>query len=447
MSKLPPGWAWATLPDLVGVHGIFSDGDWVETKDQDATGDVRLTQLADIGEGLWRNRSQRYMTTKAADRLGCTYLTSGDVLIARMPDPLGRACLFPGDPRPCVTAVDVCIVRPGRSSVDRRWLMWWLNTPQMRVEVLARQAGTTRKRISRKNLAAIMMPIPPLAEQRRIVAAIEQQLSRLDAADQTMERGARQISRLQKSVLVSIIPDELPAHWKLRQVVDVGRVQLGRQRSPKHHAGPNMKPYLRVANVFEDRLDLSDVMKMDFSPAEAERYRLHPGDILLNEGQSPHLVGRAAMFRGEMEDVCFTNSLIRFQAGADVNAEFALLVFRAHLHSGRFRREARITTNIAHMAAGRFKTVEFPVPPREEQREIVADNHRRLSLIDALDREVRGVLRRQHALRRAVLAHAFRGELVPQDPDDEPASALLARIIAERAAESKSTRSKEKAPA
>src|SRR4051812_32672868 len=89
----------------------------------------------------------------------------------------------------------------------------------------------------------------------------------------------------------------LPEGWEWSRVHEVGRVQLGRQRSPEHHQGAQMRPYLRVANVFEDRIDTSDVKEMNFDDAEYERFRLAPGDVPLNEGQSKHLVGRPAIFK------------------------------------------------------------------------------------------------------------------------------------------------------
>ena len=96
MSELPPGWELGVIGDVLGGASIFSDGDWVESKDQDPKGDVRLIQLADVGDGVFRDRSNRFLTTSRARELRCTVLSRGDVLIARMPDPLGRACLFPG---------------------------------------------------------------------------------------------------------------------------------------------------------------------------------------------------------------------------------------------------------------------------------------------------------------------------------------------------------------
>jgi type I restriction enzyme S subunit len=185
----------------------------------------------------------------------------------------------------------------------------------------------------------------------------------------------------------------LPDGWRLTTVNEVGHVTLGRQRHPNWHNGPEMRPYLRVANVFEDRIDASDLKEMDFSGC-FDRYRLVPGDVLLNEGQTPELLGRPAIYRGNPPDVAFTNTLIRFQAGPEVLPEWALIVFRRHMHFGRFTRESRITTNIAHLSAARFKTVEFPVPPLDEQRRIVDILEDHLSRLDAAEDSLRLALRR-----------------------------------------------------
>jgi type I restriction enzyme S subunit len=196
---------------------------------------------------------------------------------------------------------------------------------------------------------------------------------------------------------------QLPRGWWWSTVEQVGRVQLGRQRAPKFHTGSNMKPYLRVANVFEDRIDVRDLKYMHFDPDEYDRYRLVPGDLLLNEGQTPELLGRPAIYRGVPDDVAFTNSLIRFQAGPEVDPRWALLVFRHHMHSGRFTRESRITTNIAHLSAARFRTVEFPVPPLDEQRRIVDLLEDHLSRLDAAVANLDAADRRLRAFRSSQL--------------------------------------------
>lgn len=160
-NSLPSGWAAAAIKDALRIESVMSDGDWVESKDQDPSGNIRLIQLADIGDGDFRNKSKRFMNLEAADRLNCTYLQKGDVLIARMPDPLGRACIFPGVGQESVTVVDVCLVRCSEgSAVSSTILKHWINSPSVRNAIALQATGTTRKRITRKKLEALELPLP-----------------------------------------------------------------------------------------------------------------------------------------------------------------------------------------------------------------------------------------------------------------------------------------------
>lgn len=178
--KIPRHWALTTIENTTRKTGFFCDGDWVESKDQDPDGDVRLIQLADVGDGKYRDRSSRFMTKIAATRLNCSYLKMGDILIARMPDPLGRCCRFPGDAKPAVTVVDVCILRPNVSFFDPDFLVVAINCPRFRRLVSAQSTGTTRSRISRSNLGVLPVPLPPLAEQERIVVKVDQLMALVD---------------------------------------------------------------------------------------------------------------------------------------------------------------------------------------------------------------------------------------------------------------------------
>ncbi|KTT12283.1 hypothetical protein NS2R_10195 [Pseudomonas oryzihabitans] len=176
----------------------------------------------------------------------------------------------------------------------------------------------------------------------------------------------------------------LPIGWAISSVAQTGEIKLGRQRSPKDHFGEHMTPYLRVANVKENSLDLSDVKEMNFTPAEQEIFRLLPGDVLLNEGQSKELVGRPAIFNGEIPNACFQNTLLRFRAYDCVSPTYALRYFQACMHSGRFQQAAQQTTNIAHLSASRLAAIEFPLPPLPEQHRIVAKVDQLMALCDQL---------------------------------------------------------------
>src|SRR5205823_1840250 len=123
--------------------------------------------------------------------------------------------------------------------------------------------------------------------------------------------------------------------WPISSVGQAGQVQLGRQRAPQYQSGMHTRPYVRVANIFEDRIDLSDVLSMDFDGDDFAAYRLQYGDILLNEGQSTELVGRPAMWRNELADCCFQNTLVRFQSNLKTTVpEFALAVILYYFRSG-----------------------------------------------------------------------------------------------------------------
>ncbi len=156
--------------------------------------------------------------------------------------------------------------------------------------------------------------------------------------------------------------------------------------------------------MYEARIDITDVMEMNFESEEAKRFLLEPGDVLLNEGQSYELVGRPAIYRGEVPGACFQNTLIRFRPRRQmVLPEFALAVFRGYMRTGRFRREAQQTTNIAHLSAGRLAVVEFPLPPLDEQKRIVTKLDELMALLDDLEAKQKAKRQVQTQLRTAAL--------------------------------------------
>ena len=137
---------------------LMVDGDWVESKDQDPKGEVRLVQTGNVGDGCFIDASSRYMTDAKAKELGCTFLQLGDILISRLPDPIGRACILPDLGQPSVTAVDVCIIRPG-NTINRVWLLNAINWKKTRTQMQARAGGSTRQRVSTSEIKKIRLPL------------------------------------------------------------------------------------------------------------------------------------------------------------------------------------------------------------------------------------------------------------------------------------------------
>ena len=227
---------------------------------------------------------------------------------------------------------------------------------------------------------------------------------------------------------------ELPLSWVWATVADVAHVQLGRQRSPQHHAGEQMRPYLRAANITWQGISLDDIKTMNFNDVDFAKYKLEAGDILLNEASgSPHEVGKPAIWRNELEDCCFQNTLLRLRPQL-VDRNYVYWYCYASALTGRLG-EAGRGVNIRHLGKRGLAQFRLPVAPLAEQQRIVAAIEEHFSRLDAAKDAITTAQAKIEASRRSVLAEAFTGQLVPQDPTDEPASALLERIAADRRTE------------
>lgn len=279
------------------------------------------------------------------------------------------------------TGLDVLVCSP---AINQRYLFYYVRSRDFIDHVSSLVQGALYPAVSSRDIRDTLIPLPPLPEQERIAARLDLLLGRLKAARKRLDAVPELLKRFRKSVLAMAVSGRLteewraehaaelssaeiasveclPNSWAWEKIGDVGEVQLGRQRAPKYHTGSSMRPYLRVQNVFEDYIDLADVKEMNFPGNDTAKYELKQGDILLNEGQSPELLGRPAIYMGELPGVCFTNTLIRFQAGVRIIPRFCLHLFRHYMHSGIFKSQGTITTNIAHLGAGRFANLGIQI--------------------------------------------------------------------------------------
>jgi type I restriction enzyme S subunit len=177
----------------------FVDGDWIESKDQSDSG-IRLLQLADIGVREFINKSDRYISEETFERLRCFEVLPHDILVARMPDPIGRACIIENIGQKMITAVDCCIVRVEASHSYNRYLLHLLNTREFLHKANLLASGTTRQRIARKSLEEILVPKPSLQTQINIA-------NKLDTLYDMIRLNKEKIKRsqsLQKSLINQI---------------------------------------------------------------------------------------------------------------------------------------------------------------------------------------------------------------------------------------------------
>ena len=354
-----------TFSELLSDAEVFVDGDWVESKDQDQNGDVRLIQLADIGDGFYIDKSSRFLNSETAKRLKCTYLKEGDILVARMPDPLGRACIFPKSEMPCVTVVDVCIIRPNQNKVDNRWLMHTINSPIMRQRINEYVTGTTRQRISRGNFSKLKISVPPLAEQRRIASILDQ----ADVLRQKRQQAIEKLDQLLQATFIDMFGDPVsnPKGWDLYKLSDLGSISTG--NTPSRDDADNFGNYLewiKSDNLNNDE-DYATTATEYLSEKGAKKGRVVPeGSILVTcIAGSFDCIGNLAMVDRK---VSFNQQINSITPNDTVVLEFLYYLMKI---SKPIIQNASTNSMKGMISKSKFSEILLPIPSKEKQIQFV----------------------------------------------------------------------------
>jgi type I restriction enzyme S subunit len=250
--------------------------------------------------------------------------------------------------------------------------------------------------------ANVTVLIPPLAEQVRIVDAIDDQFSRIDAGIRSLDRAKRQLGQLQASTIDALIDR---SHQRVPMSL-LAEMSLGKMLDRKRLTGSHKHPYLRNVNVRWFGFELSDLATMDVAPHEFERVSVRQGDLVVCEGGEP---GRSAVWNGE--PIAIQKALHRVRPGSDVLAEYLAIVLRWWVDQPDFTRFITGTT-IKHVPKEKLQQLPVPLPSLEEQSRIVAQIQRQLSISDEISRGIHMGLHRAAALRRSFLSAAFRGRRI-----------------------------------
>lgn len=463
MTVLPAGWSLATVEEVAAGGGV-TDGPFgsnLKTEHYTDSG-PRVVRLQNIGDGVFRDE-KAYISAEHFDQLMKHSVQPGDVLVASLGELLPRACVAPESLGPAIVKADCIRVRSGAAVVPS-FLMWVLNAPQTRERVGDSIKGVGRPRINLRDLRALELPIPPLGEQERIVAAIEEAFSKLDAGEAGLHTVRQLLKRMRDAILAAavtgrLVPQDptdtpatklladlgvealdspalglLPESWAWASMGAVTMIGGGIQKQPKRAPDRNPTPFLRVANVRRGTLDLDDVHCIEVFDGELDRYGLEHGDLLVVEGNgSPDQIGRSAMWHGAIDPCVHQNHLIRVRPSEMLLPEFLELYWNSPDASRRVQAVASSTSGLHTLSTGKLKVLPVAIPPLEEQARIISEVDRQVSFLNACEQGIGGGLACAGALRRSVLKAAFEGKLVPHDPSDEPASVLLERIRTERA--------------
>ncbi len=390
-----------------------------------------------------------------------TYFEPGDILLAKITPSFenGKQSIIEELPTPFgIATTEIIPIREIEGVSDKIYLFYYLLSLDVRALLTARMKGTTgRLRLGTEALADLEIPLPPLPEQRRIVAKLETVFTQLDAAVDNLKKTQTQLKRYRQSVLKSAFEGELtkewregysddlepmavsedselegltklPDGWVWTQVKDIAEFIRGvsyRKNQSSKTPQTDYVPILRANNI-NGQLNYDDLVYVEQARVKDEQFVKSLDIIIAMSSGSKHLVGKAAQahrdFAGGFGTFC---GLVR--VSEEVNQKFIGLFFQSPVYRSEISRLS-IGININNLRRENIEEMLIPLPPLTEQEQIVSELERCLSVADEAEAIIDAELKRAERLRQSILKHAFSGKLVPQDPNDEPASALLEKI-------------------
>jgi type I restriction enzyme, S subunit len=421
----PASWALTTLGTVVDY------GKTDKAEPSELRGDDWILELEDIEKDSSR-LLQRVTFSARQSKSTKSRFAVGDVLYGKLRPYLNKVLIAD---RPGYCTTEIVPIKAG-SHLDARYLFHWLKHPAFLTYVEAESHGMNMPRLGTETGRAAPFVLAPRAEQSRIADELDTLLARVNACNDRFDAIPALLKRFRQAALAAATDGELTSDWGEKNKASWQRVRLHEVASDfsygsaKKSSKTGGTPVLRMGNIQGGRLDWGDLV-FTSDKNEVAKYSLTDGDVLFNRTNSPELVGKTAVFRGERKAV-YAGYLIRVRCSPQLLPDFLNYCLGSPAGRDYCWRVKSDGVSQSNINAKKLAAFSFDLPSIEEQTEIVRRVEALFALADRI--EARCTAARTHAQRLApqLLAKAFRGELVPQNPTDEPASALLARIAAER---------------
>jgi type I restriction enzyme, S subunit len=492
MRSLPQNWCWAKIDDTGQyLNGLaFKPTDWVS----EGLPIVRIQNLTDESKAL--NRTIRAVPDEYL-------IKNGDLLVSWS----ATLDVFIWRRGPALLNQHIFLVKPKDSLILKELLFYWLKVAIQQLSDTEHLHGSTMKHINRGPFLAHDIPLPPFAEQKQIVAKLDELLSDLDAGVTELKAAQKKLAQYRQSLLKAAVEGALTADWRaeraeraergepietgaqlLERILSerrarweakqlakfddqgkappkdwqrgypepvqpddsdlpalpegwvwasldmVGEIASGVAKGTKRDPDIAVRevPYLRVANVQRGYLALDEIKTILATERDIEELSLRSGDVLFNEGGDRDKLGRGWVWRDDVPNCIHQNHVFRMRPYlSEVLPE---LISHHGNTFGKtwFQNAGKQTTNLASINMSMLRAFPVPIGPSLEQAQILAALDTQIDTLNEQERFVELGLRQATAQRKNILKAAFAGQLVPQDSNDEPASALLERIRAER---------------
>ena len=435
-DDLPTTWALTNLGSVINYGSTskaepneMGDGDWV-------------LELEDIEKDSSR-LLQKMTFLQRQSKSTKNHFQAGDVLYGKLRPYLNKV-LIAGEPGYCTT--EILPLKTG-TNIDNRYLFYWLKHPAFLKYVEAESHGMNMPRLGTATGKAAPFVLAPRNEQTRIANQLDTLLTRVQACNDRFDAIPALLKRFRQTVLSAALNggfstemaslSSRKSYPKVR-LSEVAESRLGKMLDKQKNSG-TPTPYIGNINVRWFSFDLENLQFISIEGREKAGLEIRDGDVFICEGGEP---GRCAIWHTGPTNVVFQKALHRVRPVKERLLSQWLAYCIRHMTDTEQLKPLYTGTTIRHLTGASLSQVLLPLPSVEEQAEIVRRVEALFAMADRIEARCTTARAQVQRLTPLVLAKAFRGELVPQDPNDEPASALLARITEQRATPAEKSQTK-----
>jgi type I restriction enzyme S subunit len=450
-GDLPNGWTTATLDEIAEINPRHSSN-------LDTRLSVTFVPMPMVSETSWRFRGTKDRPLGEV-RNGYTHFAEGDVLFAKITPCMenGKAAIATGlKNRLGCGSTELHVFRPHKA-IQSLYLYHFLHQESFRKDAAQHFTGTAGQlRVPVSYMREAELPIPPFNEQRRIVAKLEKLLHKVDACKERLDKISGILKRFRQSVLAAACSGRLTKDWREKhpkigarhtvplQDVDNGEdLPIGWRRSYVDSLIKDIQNgfsrrtsstgkdtvVIRLADIVDQTISATKIRTIKMSAYEIEKYCLRRNDILVvRVNGSPQLVGTFVLYE-RRDNWTYCDHLIRLRLDhGQIAPRFLTYLSQSEAVRSHINQNMVSSAGQNTISQTTIKSIYIPLPPISEQQEII----RRVEVLFKKADEIEARYKKAKAfvdkLTQSILAKAFRGELVPQDPNDEPASVMLERI-------------------
>lgn len=432
MSDLPSTWVITTIGDIT-----VDCAQKIPATDEE----FRYIDISSVDRASKAIVNPQALIGATAPSRARKLVVAGDVLVSMTRPSLNAVAQVPDNLDGQIASTGFDVLRA--NGVDSRWIFFLVRTQEFIDRMSGLVQGALYPAVRSKDVRGYNAPLAPLNEQKRIADKLDAVLARVDACCVRLDRVPAILKRFRQSVLAAATSGKLTEEWREEtgcneswsnvRLDEIADVQGGVTKDSKRQSiADGEVPYLRVANVQRGYLDLAEIKTIRVPASKLESLLLEPGDILFNEGGDIDKLGRGWVWEGQIDRCTFQNHVFRARLFSKKHQPKYISWWGNYRGLSYFLRGGKQTTNLASINKTMLSALPISLPPEDEQAEIVRRVEDLFAYADRIEARYAAARAQVERLTPALLAKAFRGELVPQDPNDEPAGALLERIRSAR---------------